>query len=72
MTETVVYEITGQIGRFGSRKYPHMALATVERAMEGIAPPPHSAPELIVTMMDYLFRIYHFLGEPEREEWKHP
>jgi hypothetical protein len=42
----------------------------VERAgktKEGTAPLPHSAPELIVTMMDYLFRIYHFLGEPEQE-----
>jgi hypothetical protein len=54
----------------GSRKYPHVVLATVERAgktKEGTAPLPHSAPELIVTMMDYLFRIYHFLGEPEQE-----
>jgi hypothetical protein len=49
----------------GSRKYPHVVLATVERAgktKEGTAPLPHSAPELIVTMMDYLFRIYHFFG----------
>jgi len=47
MTETVVYEITGQIGRFGSRKYPHMALATVERAgktKEGTAPLPPYRP----------------------------
>jgi hypothetical protein len=33
---------------------------------------PHSAPELIVMMIDYLFRIYHVLGEPQREGWKSP
>jgi hypothetical protein len=60
----------GQIGRSGPGNPPTMVLATVERAgktKEGTAPLPHSAPELIVTMMDYLFRIYHFLGEPEQE-----
>jgi len=30
MTETVAYEITGQIGEIEFRKYPHMVLATVE------------------------------------------
>jgi len=30
MTETVAYEITGQIGEIEFRKYPHMVLATVK------------------------------------------
>ena len=30
MTETVAYEMTGQIGEIEFRKYPHMVLATVE------------------------------------------
>ncbi len=32
MTETIAYEITGQIGEIEFRKYPHMVLATVESA----------------------------------------
>jgi hypothetical protein len=48
MTETVVYEITGQIGRSGPGNPPTMVLATVERAgktKDGTAPLHlHSAP----------------------------
>ena len=65
MTETVVYEITGHLGRSGPGNTPTWHLLRwrgLVRQRRGQRLSTHTAPELIVTMIDYLLKDLSLFG----------